>query len=107
MIDEARLTEMKDAFGPEGFVELFAIFRDETEDIITRLDQAEAEDLFAFLHAVRGSADNMGLPRLSSACREGQARLRRGASVDPDEVSACFRQSTNALADNLGLARPY
>jgi HPt (histidine-containing phosphotransfer) domain-containing protein len=73
VISIERIDELKTEVGEDDFEEIVALFMSESRTIIGRLqaatDPAEAEDL---LHALKGSALNLGFDMLASLCAEGQ-----------------------------------
>lgn len=73
MISAERVAELKSEVGEDDFLEIVGLFMTESDDIIDRLrsvsDPSGAEDL---LHALKGSALNLGFDELARLCREGQ-----------------------------------
>ena len=78
MIDWARVSELKEEFGEDGFDEVLAIFTEETGPIIDRLATGRSHDPAADLHFVKGSADNMGMSQLTEMCRRGEEEIAAG-----------------------------
>jgi histidine phosphotransfer protein HptB len=80
MISLDRIEELKSEIGPEDFVEIVELFLSESEEMLSALraaaDPAEAE---ALLHALKGSALNLGFVDLAHLCREGQ-----GTAASPE-----------------------
>ncbi len=75
MISTERLDELKSEVGEDDFGEIVSLFIAESDGIVGRLRDvptpAEAEEL---LHALKGSALNLGFDRLATLCREGEGR---------------------------------
>lgn len=73
MISTARLDELRSEVGEDDFGEIVALFIAESDGIVDRLgnvsDPAQAEEL---LHALKGSALNLGFDTLAALCREGE-----------------------------------
>lgn len=76
MISEERLEELRSEVGDVDFGEIVALFIADSDSILARLravsEPAEAEDL---LHALKGSALNLGFDEVARLCREGQGSL--------------------------------
>jgi histidine phosphotransfer protein HptB len=82
MINWARVRELKDEVGEDGFLELQAIFLAEVEEALTRLGpNRTAAELEADLHFLKGSALNIGLARLAELCHYGEQAAKTGALV--------------------------
>lgn len=73
MISIERLAELKSEVGEDDFVEIVALFIAESDGIVAQLGEAskpaEAEEL---LHALKGSALNLGFDTLAALCRQGE-----------------------------------
>jgi HPt (histidine-containing phosphotransfer) domain-containing protein len=73
VISVERVEELKSEVGADDFAEIVALFLADAEAVIERLrtarDPAEAEEL---LHALKGSALNIGFDALAGLCRDGQ-----------------------------------
>jgi histidine phosphotransfer protein HptB len=109
VISIERVAELKSEVGEDDFDEIVTLFIAEAGDMIDRLEAvsvpAEAEDL---LHALKGSALNLGFDELARLCREGQA-----GPADPsawttrlDHLRHVYAQSKERLsAVSLGSAQ--
>lgn len=88
MISIERLQELRSEVGEEDFAEIVDLFVAESDRIVDQLrmvrDPAEAE---ALLHALKGSALNLGFDELARLCREG-----RGAAAGSAEWPGRFAQ---------------
>ena len=102
MIDEARIQEMKSLFGESEFGELVDLFREEADALVSGLPGRTGTDLVASLHAIRGSAENMGLRDLSALCRAGEAHAKDGMNVDIAPILSAFDDSLRMLRDYVG-----
>jgi hypothetical protein len=73
VISVERVRELRDEVGDEDFEEIVALFVAESDSLVGKLqtvgEPAEAEML---LHALKGSALNLGFDELARLCREGR-----------------------------------
>jgi len=80
VISIERVQELRFEVGEEDFEEIVALFMAESDTLLGRLravrDPAEAEDL---LHALKGSALNLGFDELAGLCREGRGQAAGSA----------------------------
>lgn len=98
MISVERVEELKSEVGADDFAEIVTLFLADAEAVIERLrtarDPAEAEEL---LHALKGSALNIGFDALAGLCRDGQGAaagtpawaVRHAQLVETFERSRC------------------
>ena len=105
MIDWSQLDALKAEMG-ESFAEIVALFLEEAGEIVARLERADKQDsaaLAADLHALKGSALNLGLTALASRCAEGEKNAEAGqtAQIELPAVIACFHQSCASLEARL------
>ena len=88
MISIERVEELRSEVGEADFAEIVALFIAESDVLVGQLrivrDTAEAE---ALLHALKGSALNLGFDELARLCREG-----RGAAAGSAEWPGRFTQ---------------
>lgn len=85
MIDWARMNELRAEIGPDDFRDVVAMFLDEADDAIARLQAARDPALLAHeLHFLKGSAVNIGFATLAALCDDGERRAAagRGDAVD-------------------------
>ena len=100
MIDWDRLRELCDEIGEEDYAEVVELFFLEADVVIERLRQsgtpAERE---ADLHALKGSALNLGFTALGALCETGERRAVDGTleNRDVEEVIETYRSSRKAL----------
>ncbi len=96
LVDEAFLSELVDAIGPDGVLEAFGYFRDEAAVRVSAILRAVATGTFPSLrreaHALAGAALTLGLSGLGAAAH---ALERQTEVTEPDS------QSVAALADLL------
>lgn len=88
MISIERIEELRSEVGEDDFTEILELFVTESKTVLDRLrtvvDPAEAEEL---LHALKGSALNLGFDTLAQLCREGG-----GASAGTPDWDTRFAQ---------------
>jgi len=96
MIALDRIDELRSEIGDEDFMEIVELFLSESEGMIDALrgatDPAEAE---ALLHALKGSALNLGFVELAHLCREGQ-----GTAASPDLWQARLSRIADVYAES-------
>jgi HPt (histidine-containing phosphotransfer) domain-containing protein len=99
MIDWTRVAELRAEIGEDDFAEVAALFLDEVEEGLSGLAPG-SDTLAAGLHALKGSALNLGFDRLAALCGAGEAAAEAGAgaSVDLAEIASCFAASRAAFA---------
>lgn len=79
MIDVNRLAELRSEIGDTDLLDVVAIFLDETDEVIARLNGGlTAADLEGQLHFLKGSALNLGLTAFAMMCQDGETRAARG-----------------------------
>jgi len=108
MIDWNRVRELRDEIGAEDFEEVVALFLEETDtDIAALRADTEAAGVGARLHALKGSALNLGFAALAGLCQTGESAAALGATVtiDRDAILRCYAASKAAfLAALPGIA---
>ncbi len=76
MIAWDRIDELKSEIGEDDFLEIVALFLDETEAALTRLGEtADPDEAEALLHFLKGSALNLGFRALGRLCRDRRPPL--------------------------------
>lgn len=81
-IDWARLASLRDEIGPEEFAAVVTVFLADTDALVAALPETAPERLEAALHAIKGSALNLGLVGLAAICAEEEARAAGGRPQD-------------------------
>lgn len=89
MIDWARVEELRNDLGADGFDEVIELFLEEMEDRLQMMQQPNAICTPDDLHFLKGCSANVGFSRLLAICTEHESR--QVASVD--EVNECYEQS--------------
>ena len=75
MIDWSRVATLKEEIGADAFAEVVGLFLSEMEELIATYDEtASAKDREGQLHAMKGSALNLGFAGLAGLCAEGEAK---------------------------------
>lgn len=95
MINWARVAELRDDFGEDGFAEVIEVFLDEVQTGQERLAAASsAEAMRAEFHFLKGAALNMGLDEVAALCERGEALSEQGqlAQTERDSTLALLRQ---------------
>ncbi|WP_299294754.1 Hpt domain-containing protein [uncultured Tateyamaria sp.] len=108
MIDWQRVTSLRSEIGEEDFEEVVPLFLEEVAEITDALRaDVDLSALEANLHALKGSAMNLGFSDFSSLCHTGEAMAASGnaASVDVTAILNSFDASKDAFLN--GLAGEY
>lgn len=87
LIDWARVRELRDEIGDDGFSDVVALFLEESDTVIARIGAGNAAT-GADLHFLRGAALNLGFADLAESCRAG---------ADLAALAALYAQSKAAL----------
>jgi HPt (histidine-containing phosphotransfer) domain-containing protein len=103
VINWERVDELRDEIGADGFVEVVALFLDEADEAVARLDGGTAAGLAADLHFLKGAALNLGLSRLADLCQQGERAAARGegGTVDVAVVRQTYALAREALLAGL------
>jgi histidine phosphotransfer protein HptB len=105
MIDWARVDDLRSEIGEDDFLEVVAMFLEETDDVVCCLagppDLATVESR---LHFLKGSALNLGLSDLATLCQNGETSAASGDAglVDLGQVIASYTNSKVQLLARLG-----
>ena len=97
-MDARHLADMRRELGDEVVPELYALFAAETSAAILKLEAAEEIDRIGLMHSLKGSAQAMGMPRLTLLCKEAETALRESREIDAAELAQVLRQSSDAFA---------
>jgi HPt (histidine-containing phosphotransfer) domain-containing protein len=102
MIDWARITELRDEIGEEGFEEVVELFLIEVEERLETLNaDKNLQELEEDMHFLKGSALNLGFDDLAALCHEGEKRAAAGESV----TEAAFVHATYEASKQTFLKR--
>jgi len=98
VIDWGRVNQLREEVGPEAFVEIAAMFLAEADVAVGSLvSGAEAAEMAADLHAIKGSALNLGFAELADLCARGEAASNAG-HPDTADIPAIRRAYSEAKA---------
>ncbi len=95
LIDWARVRELRQEIGEDGFEEVVGLFLDEADETVARLTaESGAKKLAADLHYLKGAALNLGFSALAAQCQDGERRANAGdVSTDLGTVRAVYAES--------------
>lgn len=95
-VDWQRFNELRTDIGEEDFADVAMLFVAELLEHLDRLGAAPQNANAADFHFLRGSAANLGLVALVSACSTAEVACNDGNAPDIDAVRAAFE---NAIAE--------
>ena len=104
MIDWTRITNLRDEVGEEDFAEVVEIFIEEVSGMVQSMRAApKLETLGADLHALKGSALNLGFTTFSELFQAGETAAAHGqaASVPLDQILDSYDKSKQVLLAGL------
>lgn len=104
MIDWSRVRALRNDVGEEDFGEVVEIFIEEVTEMVERLNDApKTETLGDDLHALKGSALNLGFTEFSELCQIGEtlAANGRASEIDLPPILASYADSSAAFMDGL------
>jgi len=104
MIDWSRIKLLRDEVGEEDFADVVGIFIEEVTEMIDRLRDAPAlETLGNDLHALKGSALNLGFTSFSALCQTGETSAANGHPEDIvlGPILDCYEASKSAFLSGL------
>ncbi|WP_147109779.1 Hpt domain-containing protein [Tateyamaria sp. syn59] len=104
MIDWERVNTLRAEIGEEDFEEVVPLFIEEVTEIIDALREGpDLSRLEEDLHALKGSALNLGFTEFSTLCHKGEALSAKGkaAEVDVPRILNSFDASKTAFTSGL------
>jgi HPt (histidine-containing phosphotransfer) domain-containing protein len=104
MIDWSRIKNLRDEVGAEDFDEVVEIFIEEVAEVIERLRHApQVDTLGDDLHALKGSALNLGFTAFSDLCQTGEtlAAHNRAEDIALEPILDCYDLSRTAFLSGL------
>lgn len=104
MIDWQQVATLRTDIGEDEFEEVVPIFLEEVADIIEAVQgDADRSKLEQNLHALKGSALNLGFSEFSLLCSKGErlAQAGQAAEVDVPAILDSFARSKIAFEDGL------
>jgi HPt (histidine-containing phosphotransfer) domain-containing protein len=99
MIDWARIFDLRDEIGDDGFDEVVELFLEEADEVILQLGPAmAAKPLEAGLHFLKGAALNLGFSALAQMCQDGEKRAAGGSTdLGLTDIKAMYQASKSAF----------
>lgn len=104
MIDWNRIETLRDEIGEDDFPEIVEIFIEEVTEMIANLRNApQLETLGADLHALKGSALNLGFRSFAQLCQIGETAAANGEAeaIDLPPILDCYDASKEAFLSGL------
>ena len=104
MIDWERVSTLRAEIGEDDFEEVVPLFIEEVTEIIDTLrDNPDLSRLEEDLHALKGSALNLGFTDFSTLCHKGEALSAKGkaAEVDVPAIVNSFEASEATFTAGL------
>lgn len=104
MIDWARVRELHDEIGEDGFSAVLDMFLAEVGSVVDRLQDDPNPDRLAMdLHFLKGSVLNLGFTQVASLCHEGEGLAAGGqaAIVDIPEVVRAYDLARQVFLSEL------
>lgn len=94
MIDWDRVASLRDEIGAMDFAEVVEMFLGEADEVVGRLRVGKPDPtLEAELHALKGSALNLGFAELALLCSSGERQANVGERVDLARVTLSYAES--------------
>lgn len=102
LVNWDRLRILRDEIGTDDLPEVVAMFLEEGDAVMARLATPQpAARIEADLHALKGTALNLGFDALAGLCRAGETAARGGQSVDLVTLCTAWHDSKSAFEDGL------
>ncbi|MEP1767277.1 MAG: Hpt domain-containing protein [Sulfitobacter sp.] len=104
MIDWNRIKILRDEIGEEDFPDVVEIFIEEVTEMIQNLRQTpKLETLGADLHALKGSALNLGFETFAQLCQVGETAAANGLpdTIDLPPILECYDASKAVFLTGL------
>ncbi|MEL6465772.1 MAG: Hpt domain-containing protein [Pseudomonadota bacterium] len=106
MIDWERVNTLRAEIGENDFEEVVPLFIEEVTEIIDGLRSAPDPDrLEEDLHALKGSALNLGFTDFSILCHKGEALAAKGKAAEVDVAAILDSFDMSKVAFTSGLAK--
>lgn len=101
MISWQQVTDLRDDIGSEDFSDVVEIFLEEVDALLMEL--AHGPELEAQLHALKGSALNLGFQSFAQLCDQGEklAADGEGGTVSLSGIRACYEASLKLFIAEL------
>jgi HPt (histidine-containing phosphotransfer) domain-containing protein len=102
MIDWERVATLRNEIGASDFDEVAYLFLDEAEEVIERLRSGSLKaPLVDEIHALKGSALNLGFSELASMLQDKERRVARGESISTDRIVTCYKASRITFVEGV------
>tara|TARA_R110000787_G_scaffold144720_9_gene258568 strand:- start:284 stop:616 length:333 start_codon:yes stop_codon:yes gene_type:complete len=104
MIDWNRIKQLRDEVGEDDFPEIVEIFIEEVSEMISILRTAPSiETLGDDLHALKGSALNLGFSTFAEMCQSGETRAANGRAreIVLEPILRCYDDSKDVFLAGL------
>lgn len=104
MIDWNRIKQLRDEIGEEDFPEVVEIFIEEVSEMIASLRTAPNLDTLGDdLHALKGSALNLGFSTFAEMCQSGETRAANGRAQEIvlEPILRCYDDSKDVFLAGL------
>lgn len=107
MIDWERVTTLRSEIGASDFDEVAFLFLDEAEEVIARLSGGALKvPLVDEIHALKGSALNLGFAELAAMLQDKERRVARGEPISTERIVVCYKASRAAFVEGIGRLNP-
>ena len=102
MIDWDQVAALREQIGTADFEEVVELFLEEVDAEIATLC-AGTDSLAGKLHALKGSALNLGFEEFSSLCQVGETVLTQdpGAFIDIDDLHRSYQASRSEFLNQM------
>ena len=97
MIDWTRLNDLRTDIGEADFADIAHVFVTEMGEKLAQLAAAPSTAMAEDFHFLRGSAANLGLTDMVTACKAAEAACRAGAAPDVKAVAHAFDAAIAAI----------
>ena len=107
MIDWERVATLRNEIGASDFDEVAYLFLDEAEEVIARLGEGKLKaPLVDEIHALKGSALNLGFAELAAMLQDKERRVARGEPISTERIITCYNASRAEFVEGLPRLNP-
>lgn len=107
MIDWDRVAMLRKEIGAADFDEVVHLFLDEAEEVIARLTEGTIRTtLRDEIHALKGSALNLGFHDLAEMLQDKERRLARGEPISTERIVTGYAASRAAFIEGVARFEP-
>lgn len=107
MISWARVEQLREEMGGDGFDELVTLFLEEADKVTDSLkEDSESMALMDDLHFLKGCAANIGFEHVQELCTRAELAAKEGnfAAIDLPEILECYSASRTTFLHELNNA---